>query len=92
MPDAKPDAREQAALDKAAAEAAAKAAHEAQQLADLEAAARKAEEKAEDFGQPRAARCPIDGCRERLERYTGGDVNPHKVGTHWCPVHGRVRL
>lgn len=94
MPDTdkKPDDKQQAALDKAAAEAQAQADAEAKRLADVVAAAQKAEEKAEDFGQPRAARCPVEGCHERLMRYTGGDVNPHKLGTHWCPVHGRVRL
>lgn len=85
-----PDPKQQAALDKAAAEAKEKADAEAQRLADLEADAQKAAEQAEDFGAPRAARCPVDGCRERLERYTGS--NPHKVGTHVCPTHGRLRL
>jgi hypothetical protein len=80
----------QAALDAQAAELQAKVDAEAKRLADLEPAARKAEEKAEDHGQPRAVRCREDGCRERMERYTGS--NPHKIGTHWCPVHGRMTI
>lgn len=83
-------AAKQAALDKEAADLAAKQAAEQAEADKLAAAAQKAEEKAEDFGQPRAARCPVEGCRERLERYTGD--NPHKLGTHFCPNHGRMRL
>lgn len=88
----KPDDKAQAALDKAAEKLEEKA-EDAQAKADAVAAdAQKAEERAEDYGQSRAARCPVDGCRERLERYTGGDINPHKAGTHWCPKHGRMKL
>jgi len=84
------EAQQQAELDKEAADLQAKADAEAEEAARLAADAQKAAEQAEDFNAPRAARCPVDGCRERLERYTGG--NPHKVGTQWCPNHGRVRL
>jgi hypothetical protein len=98
MTDKKPDekdveaAKKQAALDKEAADLAAKLAAEQAEADKLAADAQKAAERAEDFGAPRAARCPEPDCRERLERYTGGDINPHKVGTHWCPRHGRMRL
>lgn len=88
MPDKKPDDKEQAVLDKAAEQAEQKA-EDAQAQADaLAAHAQKAEERAEDHGEPRAARCPE--CRARLDRYAGD--NPHKVGSHWCPNCGRVRL
>ena len=90
MADLKPADKEaaakQAALDKAAAEAQAKAEAEAKDLAKAEAVAEKAEAKAEDFGEPRAMRCP--DCNARMERYTGD--NPHKIGSQFCPNHGRV--
>jgi septal ring factor EnvC (AmiA/AmiB activator) len=89
-PDDKEAAREQAALDKAAEKLDEKA-EDAQAKADAVAAeAQKAEEQAEDFGEPKAARCPHPDCRERMERYRGD--TPWKVGTHYCPNHGRVRL
>jgi hypothetical protein len=78
------------ALDKAAAEAQANVEAEEKRLAEKEAFAQKATERAEDFGEPRAARCREPDCRERMERYAGD--NPWKVGTHFCPTHGRMRL
>lgn len=89
MPDLKPPEKpdpKQAALDKAAEDAQAKAEAEAKDLAKAEAAAEKAEAAAEDFGQPRAMRCP--DCNARLERYEGD--NPHKIGSQFCPTHGRI--
>lgn len=91
-PPSPPESSQQAALDKEAANLQAKADEEAAEATRVAADAQKAQERADDFGAPRSARCPEDGCRERLERYTGGDVNPHKIGTHFCPIHGRVRL
>lgn len=89
-PESPPVDQTQAKLDAEAARLAQEAA-DAAALAEKEAAdAQKAAEAAEDHGLPRAARCPHPDCRERLERYTGD--NPFKVGTHVCPVHGRIRL
>ncbi len=83
-------AARQAALDKEAASLQEKADAEAEKAAELAAAAEKAENAAEDFGQPRAPRCP--DCGERMEVYTGGDINPHKLGTAFCPTHGRKHI
>lgn len=35
-------------------------------------------------------KCPF--CKEELEVYTGGAVNPHKLNTGWCITHGRISL
>lgn len=89
-PPSTPTDAEQARLDAAAEKAAQEAEHAAALAAAEAAEAQKAAEAAENHGLPRAARCPEPDCRARLERYTGS--NPFKVGTHVCPVHGRVRL
>lgn len=80
----------QAALDKEAERLDTKAEDAQDKAAALAADAQKAEERAEDFGEGRVVRCPDTDCRERLEKYTGS--NEHKIGTYFCPNHGRIRL